>query len=98
MESNSIRKQHSGKNVDQIIENLSLNVRKKDAQMREVLDREISQSVAIRLQICLRLIKNLDDEIELLEREIFNYAYGKHKNEMEILMSVKEKGQVKRVF
>ena len=78
----------SGKTVDTIIESLSPNVRKKSAQIREILDREISQSAAIRLQICLNLIKHLDKEIELLEREIFNYAYGKHKHEMEVLMSV----------
>ena len=46
----------SGKNVDQIIESLSPNVRKKGVQIREILDREISQSAAIRLQICLNLI------------------------------------------
>ena len=84
----------SGKTVDQIIESLSPNVRKKSAQIREILDREISQSAAIRLQICLNLIKHFDDEIKLLEREIFNYAYGKHKREMEILMSVPGIGEI----
>ncbi|HWR24729.1 MAG TPA: IS110 family transposase [Methanosarcina sp.] len=84
----------SGKTVDQIIESLSPNVRKKSSLIREILDREISQSAAIRLQICLNLIKHLDDEIELLEREIFNYAHGKHKHEMEILMSVPGIGEL----
>ena len=64
----------SGKTVDQIIESLSPNVRKKGSQIRDILDREISQSAATRLQICLDLIKHFDDEIKLLEREIFNYA------------------------
>ena len=84
----------SGKNVDQIIQNLSPNVRKKSAQIRELLDREISQSAAIRLQICLKLIKNFDDSIELLGKEIFNYAYGNHKREMEILKSVPGIGEL----
>jgi len=84
----------SGKKVDQIIEILSPNVRKKAAQIREILDREISQSAAIKLQICLNLIKYLDDEIEILEREIFNYAYQKHKREMGILMSVPGIGEI----
>ena len=84
----------SGKNIDQIIESLSPNVRKKSAQIREILDREISQSAAIRLQMCLNLIKHLDDEIEILEREIFNYVYQKHKREMEILMSVPGIGEI----
>ncbi|PAV10987.1 transposase [Methanosarcina spelaei] len=84
----------SGKTVDQIIENLSPNVRKKSSQIRETLDREISQSAAIRLQICLKLIKHLDDEIEALEKEIFNYAYGKHKREMDILMSIPGIGEI----
>src|SRR5665811_147207 len=74
--------------TDQIIESLSPNVRKKGILIREILDREISQSAAVRLQVCLDLIKHLDDEVKFLEREIFNYAYGEHKREMEILMSV----------
>jgi transposase len=84
----------SGKNVDEIIETLSPNVRKKDAQIREILDREISQSAAFRLQICLKIINLLDDEIVALEKETFNYAYSKHKREMEILMSVPGIGEL----
>ncbi|AKB54686.1 Mobile element protein [Methanosarcina barkeri 227] len=59
-----------GKSVDHIIASLSPNVRKKAAQIRKILDREISQSAAFRLQICLKLITSLDDEIEALEKEI----------------------------
>ncbi len=84
----------SGKTVDEIIENLSPNVRKKSDQIRAVLNREISQSAAFRLQMCLKLIKHLDDEIESLEKEIFNYAYKNHKREMEILMSVPGIGEL----
>lgn len=84
----------SGKSVDQIIASLSPNVRKKSDQIREILDREISQSAAFRLQICLDIIKHLDDEIEILEKEIFNYAYRNHKQEMEILMSVPGIGEL----
>ena len=36
----------------------------------------------------LNLIKYLDCEIETLGKEIFNYAYGKNKSYMKILMSV----------
>jgi len=36
----------SGKSTDQIIESLSPNVRKKGILIREILDREISQSAA----------------------------------------------------
>ncbi|MGV8078331.1 MAG: IS110 family transposase [Methanosarcina sp.] len=84
----------SGKTVDQIIASLSPNVRKKSEQIRELLNREISQSAAFRLQICLKLIQHLDDEIEALEKEIFNYAYKKYKREMEILMSVPSIGEL----
>ncbi len=84
----------SGKSVGQIIASLSPNVRKKAAQIREILDREISQSAAFRLQICLKLIKSLDDELEALETEIFNYASRNHKLEMEILMSVPGIGEL----
>ena len=84
----------SGKTVDQIIASLSPNVRTKSAQIREGLDKEISQSAAFRLQICLKVIKSLDDEIEALEKEIFNYAYINHKREMEILMSVPGIGEL----
>lgn len=66
----------SGKNVDQIIASLSPpNVHKKSDHIREILDREISQGAAFRLQVCLDIIKHLDNEIEILEKEIFNYAY-----------------------
>ena len=84
----------SGKSTDQIIESLSPNVCKKGILIREILDREISQSAAVRLQVCLDLIKHLDDEVKSLEREIFNYAYGEHKREMEILMSVPGIGEL----
>jgi transposase len=84
----------SGKTVDQIISSLSPNVRKKSDQIREILDKEISQSAALRLQICLKLIKHLDDEIEALENEIFNYASRNHKRKMEILMSVPGIGEL----
>jgi len=84
----------SGKSVDQIMENLSPTIRKKHDQIRAILDREISQSAAFRLQICLKLIKCLDDEIEALEKEIFNYAYRNYNHEMEILMSVPGVGEL----
>ncbi|HEX9251719.1 MAG TPA: IS110 family transposase [Ignavibacteriaceae bacterium] len=84
----------SGKNVDQIMENLSPAVHKKHDQIRAILDKEISQSSAFRLQICLKLIKSLDDEIEALEKEIFNYAYSNFSHEMDILMSVPGIGEL----
>ena len=61
----------SGKTVDQILASLSPNVRKKSDQIRGILDREISQSAALRLQICLKLIQYFDDEIEALEKRNF---------------------------
>ena len=84
----------SGKTIDQIMESLAPNVRKKSVQIREILDREISPSAAFRLQICLKLIKHLDDEIDILEKEIFNYAYSNYSHEMEILMSVPGIGEI----
>ena len=84
----------SGKNVDQIIENLSPNVRKKGDKIREVLDREMSVSAAIRIQICLSLIKNIDEQINILEAEIFRYAYKNHNREMKLLMSSPGVGEI----
>jgi len=84
----------SGKTIDQIMESLAPNVRKKSIQIRDILDREISPSAAFRLQICLKLIKHLDDEIEVLEKEIFNYAYSNYSHEMGILMSVPGIGEL----
>ena len=49
--------------------------------------RNISQRCS-QLHEYLNLIKYLSDEIETLDKEIFNYSYGKHKSEIEILMSV----------
>jgi transposase len=84
----------SGKNVDQIIESLSPNVRKKSDKIREVLDREMSLSAAIRIQICLSLIKNIDEQINILEAEIFRYAYKNHNREMKLLMSSPGVGEI----
>jgi transposase len=84
----------SGKTIDEIIGSLTPNVRKKSVQIREILDKEISQSATFRLQICLNLIKHLDDQIETLEKEIFNYVYQKHKREMSILTSVPGIGEI----
>ena len=84
----------SGKSIDEIIECLSPYVRKKSSQIREILNKEISQSAVFRLQICLELIKYLDVEIESLEKEIFSSAYSIHKREMEILMSVPGIGEL----
>ena len=84
----------SGKNVDEIIAGLPANVRKKSDQIREVIDREISQSATIRLQSCLNLIQSFDEEIKILETQIFNYVYSKHKREMKILMSMPGIGEI----
>ena len=54
----------------------------------------MSQNIAIRLQTCLKLIENLDNEIKSLEIEIFNYVYENHKHEMGILMSVPGIGEI----
>ena len=88
----------SGKTIDEIIGNLSPNVRKKSDQIRTVLSSEVSQSAISRLQICLKLINHLDNEIESLDKEIFNYAYGNHKREMEILISVPGIGELGAAF
>ncbi len=84
----------SGKNVDQIIESLSPNVRKKSDKIREVLDSEMSLSAAIRIQTCLSLIKNIDEQINILEAEIFRYAYTNHNREMKLLMSSPGVGEI----
>jgi transposase len=77
----------SGKKVDQIVDNLSPNVRKKSEQIKEILEREMSQSAAVRLRTCLNLIQHIDEQISNLETQIFNYVYKHHKHEMDILMS-----------
>lgn len=84
----------SGKNVDEIIGSLSPNVRKKSDKIREVLDREMSLSAAIRIQTCLSLIKNIDEQINILEAEIFRYAYENHGREMKLLMSSPGVGEI----
>ena len=76
-----------GKDIDQILDNLTPNVRKKRDQIREVLEREIPQYVLIRLRTCLELIEDFDGQIGNLENEIFKYASKNHKREMDILMS-----------
>lgn len=84
----------SGKNFEQIVDRLSSNVRKKGEQIKEVLEREISQSATVRLRICLDLIQEIDEQISNLERHVFNYAYKHHKHEMDILMSCPGIGEI----
>ena len=76
----------TSKTIDEIIASLPKNLRKKSAQIREVIDREISQSATIRLQTCLNLIQHFDDEIKILETQIFNYVYIKHERERKIIV------------
>jgi hypothetical protein len=58
--------QESLRVIDQIIESLSPNIRKKNVQIKEILYIKISHSITVRFQTCLNLIKHLADEIETL--------------------------------
>jgi len=60
----------SGKNLDQIVDKLSSNIRKKSEQIKEVLEREISQSAAIRLRTCLNLIQYIEEQVSNLETQM----------------------------
>ncbi len=84
----------SGKKFDQIVDKLSSNVHKKSEQIKEVLEREISQSAAVRLRTCLNLIQYIEDQLNNLEKQIFSYVYKSHNREMEILMTCPGIGEI----
>ncbi|MBT8348148.1 MAG: IS110 family transposase [Sulfurovum sp.] len=76
-----------GQNIDHIVSKLTHNVCKKADQIKEVFKNEIPQYVLVRLKTCLKIIENIDEQISILENEIFRYANKHHKREMDILMS-----------
>jgi transposase len=84
----------SGKKFEQIVDKLSPNIRKKSEQIKEVLEREISQSAAIRLRTCLNLIQYIEEQVSNLETQIFSYVYKHHKREMDILISCPGIGEI----
>lgn len=84
----------SGKPVDEIIESLPKNLRKKRDQIIEVLNTEISENTALRLKSCLDMIDAFDIQIRNLENEFFHYAYSRYPREMKILTSVPGIGEL----
>ncbi|AKB32944.1 transposase [Methanosarcina siciliae HI350] len=54
----------------------------------------MSLSAAIRIQTCLSLINNIDEQINILEAEIFRYVYTNHNREMKLLMSSPGVGEI----
>ncbi len=54
--------------IDQIIENLLPNVRRKTVRIKEILDINISLSNIVRFHKYLNLIKHRDDETKALKR------------------------------
>ncbi|GAB7016008.1 IS110 family RNA-guided transposase [Methanogenium cariaci] len=84
----------SGTPVNEIIESLPKNLRKKRDQILEVLNAEISENTALRLKSCLTMIDAFDGEIGSLENEFFHYAYARYPREMKILTSVPGIGEL----
>ena len=84
----------SGKPVDEIIKSLPKNLRKKQDQIIEVLNSEISENAIIRLKSCLDTISSFDVQIKKLENEFFRYAYHNYEREMKILTSVPGIGEL----
>jgi len=76
-----------GQNIDHIVSKLTHNVRKKADQIKEIFRNEVPQYVLIRLKTCLKIIESIDEQISVLENEIFCYANKHHNREMDILMS-----------
>jgi transposase len=78
----------NGSPMDEIIKTLPRNIRKKTAQLDEILQTTISPEAIFRLRHCLNLLKCLNDEIGDLTDGVFQYANQWFEHEMKILKSV----------
>ncbi len=86
-----------GMPMTEIIKTLPLNVRKKSAQLDEILQTTISPEAIFRLKHCLNLLKCLNDEIDDLTDCIFQFADETFEHELKILKSVPGIGNIAAV-
>lgn len=80
--------------LDELIPMLPLRMRKREKEIRSVLSHTLSPDALFRLNCCLRLIRCLDEQIEVITESATVYVYENHKRHMEILLSVPGIGKI----
>jgi len=84
-----------GKSPDEVILSIHARVReRKEGEIRNLLEQNISRYALLQLRHCLRVMKQLDTEIELLTGTATQYAMDKYPREFEILYYVPGIGEV----
>jgi len=80
--------------LDELIPRLPSRIRKREEEIRSVLSHTLSPDALFRLNCCLRLIRCLDEQIEVITESATVYAHENHKRQMEILLSVPGIGKI----
>ncbi len=74
---------------DDILRSLPPHVRgRKEEELRDLLNQTLSQGALMQLGHCLRVVKQLDTEIEQITDEVYAYVVQKYPREYQILTSV----------
>ena len=84
-----------GKSPDDVIQSIHTRVRdRKEGEIRILLEQNLSVYALLQLRHCLRVMKQLDTEIDLLTGTASQYAMDHYQREFEILYSVPGIGEV----
>lgn len=84
-----------GASVDDILRSLPPHIRaRKETELRDLLNQTLSQGALMQLGHCLRVVKQLDTEIEQITDEVHAYAVQKYPREYQILTSVPGIGDI----
>jgi len=78
-----------GASVDDILRSIPLHARaRKEAKLRELLTQTLSPGALMQLDHCLRVVKQLDEEIERITDEVRAYVLQKYPREYQILITI----------
>ena len=84
-----------GKSPDEVLQSLHTRVRdRKEGEIRLLLEQNLSIYALIQLRHCLRVMNQIDNEIENLTSTAVQYAMDKYPREFEILYSAPGIGEV----
>lgn len=84
-----------GKSPDEVLQSNVARVRnRKEEEIRILLEQNLSVYALLQLRHCLLVMKQLDNEIDLLTSTATQYAMDKYRREFEILYTVPGIGEV----
>ncbi len=85
----------AGASVDEILQSIPPHVRaRKEPKLRELLTQTLSQGALMQLGHCLRVVQQLDSEIERVTDEVRDYALQNYPREYQILKTVPGVGDI----